>query len=387
MNGVSSLSRKAFLAATAAALGVGFAISAVGASAQEYKIGLVSSLTGPGAFIGDPFHKAAKLAVDRANAAGGINGKKVQLIVYDSEASADKTLVFVKKLINDDKVSVILGPDFSGTVRASLPTIEEAQIVSLYNTPIIEPKPDSFHFTPWPSEETGYRVALKSLQGRGIKTMGVIATTDLSGESGNRWVQKLHAEYGIQITITERMEMADKDVTAQLTKIKAARPDAVFSIGSGAIVAVVAKGYVRLGFTQPLMLSTGAISGTFPELLKGITPDTLIFATYNLLVVDTLPDSHVSKKPIKDFLKVYKDAYGKDGDQYGGSGWDMAHIAMDAMRKVGTDRVKIRDEIQKVKDYPGTMAPITFSKTQHRGTADSAFIMSQFKDGKFMLTK
>jgi branched-chain amino acid transport system substrate-binding protein len=357
------------------------------ASAQEYKIGLVSSLTGAGSFIGDPFAKGAKMAVDKANAAGGINGKKIDLIVYDSEASADKTLVFVKKLINDDKVAVILGPDFSGTVRASLPTIEEAQIVSLYNTPIVEPKPQSFYFTPWPSEQTGYRVALKSLQARGVKNLGVIATTDLSGQSGLDWVQKLHAEYGMQLTLVERMEMVDKDVTAQLTKIKAARPDAVFEIGSGAIVAVVCKAYTRLGFIQPLMLSTGAISATFPELLKDITPDTLIFATYNLLVVDTLPDSNGSKKPILDFLKLYKDTYGKDGDQYGGSGWDLGNIAINAMRKVGTDRVGIRDNIQTVRDYPGTMAPITFTPEQHRGTADDAFIMAQFKDGKFLLTK
>jgi branched-chain amino acid transport system substrate-binding protein len=357
------------------------------ATAQDYKIGLVSSLTGAGSFIGDPFLKGAKMVVDKANAAGGINGRKVELIVYDSEASADKTLVFVKKLINDDKVAVILGPDFSGTVRASLPTIEEAQIVSLYNTPIVEPKPNSFYFTPWPSEQTGYRVALKSLQARGVKNLGVIATTDLSGQSGLDWVQKLHDEYGMQLTLVERMEMADKDVTAQLTKVKAARPDAVFSIGSGAIVAVVCKAYTRLGFTQPLMLSTGAISATFPELLKGITPDTLIFATYNLLVVDTLPDSNVSKKPILDFLKLYKDTYGKDGDQYGGSGWDLGNIAITAMRKVGTDRVAIRNEIQTVRDYPGTMAPITFTPEQHRGTADDAFIMAQFKDGKFLLTK
>jgi branched-chain amino acid transport system substrate-binding protein len=357
------------------------------ATAQEYKIGLVSSLTGAGSFIGDPFNKGAKMAVDKANAAGGINGKKIELIVYDSEASADKTLVFVKKLINDDKVAVILGPDFSGTVRASLPTIEEAPIVSLYNTPIVEPKPNSFYFTPWPSEQTGYRVALKSLQARGVKNLAVIATTDLSGQSGLDWVQKLHAEYGMQLTLVERMEMVDKDVTAQLTKIKAARPDAVFEIGSGAIVAVVCKAYTRLGFTQPLMLSTGAISATFPELLKGITPDTLIFATYNLLVVDTLPDSNVSKKPIMDFLKLYKDTYGKDGDQYGGSGWDLGNIAINAMRKVGIDRVAIRDNIQTVRDYPGTMAPITFTPEQHRGTADDAFIMAQFKDGKFLLTK
>ena len=383
MESLCAMTRQVFLIAAMISL----SLLARGANAQDYKIGLVSSISGPGSFIGDSFAKGAKLAVDQANSAGGIDGKEIQLIVYDSEASADKTLVFVKKLINDDKVSVILGPDFSGTVRASLPLIEEARITSLYNTPIIEPQPNSFHFTPWPSEEAGYRVALKSLQGRGVKTLGVIATTDLSGESGFTWIQKLHAEYGIDIIASERMDMADKDVTAQLTKLKVARPDAVYSIGSGAIVAVVAKGFVRLGLTQPLMLSTGAVSSSFPELLKGIEPDTLIFATYDLLVVGMLPDSDVSKKPIEDFLAAYKETYGKDGDQYGGSGWDLAHIAIDAMRKVGADPVRIRDEIQTVKNYPGTIAALTFTPQQHRGAADDAFVMAQFKDGKFILTK
>jgi branched-chain amino acid transport system substrate-binding protein len=342
----SVVGRKLFLIMALASL----ALTSQPAYAQAYKIGLVSSQTGPGSFIGDPFAKAAKLAVDQANAAGGIDGKTIRLIAYDSEASADKTLTFVKKLIYDDKVSVILGPDFSGTVRASLPLIEEARIPALYDTPIIEPQPNSFHFTPWPSEEAGYRVALKSLRGRGVKTLGVIATTDLSGESGLGWIEKLRAEYGIAIVASERMDMADKDVTAQLTKLKVARPDAVFSVGSGAIVAVVAKAYVRLGFTKPLMISTGAVSGAFPQLLKGIEPDTLIFATYDILVAGALPDSDPSKKPIAEFLKAYKEKYGQDGDQYGGAGWDLAHIAIDAMRKVGSDPVKIRDEIQRVQN-------------------------------------
>src|SRR5690606_6380389 len=124
---------------------------------------------------------SAKMAVDRANEAGGIDGKKIELIVYDSEASADKALVFVKRLISDDKVSVILGPDISSTVRATLPTIEEAGVPALYNTPVIEPKANSFHFTPWPSEEVSYRVPLASMQKRGIKKLAVIATTDTTG--------------------------------------------------------------------------------------------------------------------------------------------------------------------------------------------------------------
>ena len=357
------------------------------ATGQEYKIGLVASATGYGSFIGDPFVKSAKMAVEKANAAGGINGKKIELIIYDSEGSADKTLVFVKKLIQSDNVSILLGPDFSGTVRASLPTIEAAKMPTLYNTPIIPPKADSYHFTPWPSEETGYRVALKSLQARGVKKLAVIATTDLSGKSGLDWVEKVHGEYGMELVKVERMEPADKDVTAQLTNIRAAHPDAVFSIGSGAIVAVVCKGYTRLGFNQPLMLSTGAISSKFPELLKGITPDTLIFASYNMLVVDTLPDSDPIKKPMQEFIKLYKDKTGEAADFFASSGWDLANIAIDALRAVGTDNDKIKAYIESVKDYPAMLAPLTFTKDNHRGAADSAFIMAQFKDGKFFLTK
>jgi branched-chain amino acid transport system substrate-binding protein len=374
---------KAGLMAGALALGVA---QPAAAQSDSYKIGLVSSLTGPGAFLGDPFSRAAKMAVDQANAAGGINGKKVELIIYDTEASADKSLVFVKKLISEDKVSVILGPDFSGTVRAVLPTVDEAGVPTLYNTPVVEPKPGSFHFTPWPSEEVSYRVPLTSMQKRGIKKLAVIATTDATGESGLKQLTGLAANYGVTVGPVERMEVADKDATAQLTNIKASNPDAMFFIGSGAAVAVVARGYTRLGMRQPMIIGTGAVSATFPELLKGITPDTLIFPTYKMIVVDSLPDSDPNKKPILDFMKAYQDKQGKRADFYAGAGWDLANIAINAMKKAGTDPKKIRDAIQQVKNYPATMAVLSFSPENHRGAGPDAQVMGQFKDGKFMAT-
>jgi len=215
------LSSKIAAVLAAAATAVVAVPTAEAQTADSYKIGLGASITGPGSFLGDPFSKSAQLAVDRANAAGGINGKKIELVIYDTEASADKSLVFVKRLISDDKVSVILGPDFSGTVRAVLPTTEAAGVPVLYNTPVIEPKAGSFHFTPWPSEEASYRVALTSLKARGVKKVGILATTDLSGESGMKQVQRLAGEYGITVGTVERMEMQDKDATSQLTNIKA----------------------------------------------------------------------------------------------------------------------------------------------------------------------
>ncbi len=362
-------------------------LAAADAASDAYKIGLMGAITGPGSFLGDPFSRAGKIAVDNANATGGINGKQIELVTYDTEASADKSLVFAKRLIFDDKVSVILGPDFSGTVRAILPTTDEAGVPVLYNTPVIEPKPNSFHFTPWPSEETSYRVALQALQKKGVKKLAVLATTDVTGESGLGQIRKLAEQYGLTLVASERMEPQDKDVTAQLTNIRGAGPEAVFFVGSGGTVAIVCKGYTQLGLNQPLVVSTGAVSGRLPELLKGITPAELIFPTYKLLVVDQLPANDPNRAPIQDFVKIYEAKTGKKADFYAGAGWDLAHLAIDAMKKVGTDRTKIKDAVEQVKNYPATMAVLTFSPENHRGAGPDAQVMGQLKDGKFLLLK
>ena len=98
-----------------------------------------------------------------------------------------------------------------------------------------------------------------------------------------------------------------------------------------------------------------------PELLKGITPAELIFPTYKLLVVDELPANDPNRAPIQDFVKIYEAKTGKKADFYAGAGWDLAHLAIDAMKKVGTDRTKIKDAVEQVKNYPATMAVLTFS--------------------------
>ena len=136
-----------------------------------------------------------------------------------------------------------------------------------------------------------------------------------------------------------------------------------------------------------VMLSTGGVSATFPQLLKDITPDTLIFPTYKMIVVDTLPTSDPNRQPILDFMKLYEEKQGKKADFYAGAGWDLAHIAIEALKKAGSDPKKIRDEIQRVKDYPATMAVLTFAPDNHRGAGPSAQVMGQFKDGKFMAAK
>jgi branched-chain amino acid transport system substrate-binding protein len=383
---VGNLSRRAqlkLMLGVAAATSLAQNLAAQTTEAPPLKIGMLASLTGPGAFGGDPTAKAAKLAVDQVNAAGGINGRKVELTTYDTEGSADKALVFMKRLIGEDQVSVVLGPDFSATVRASLPASEEAKVPVLFMTPIVEPKPDSYQFTTFPSEETSYRVALSHLKARKVHKLSVVATTDLTGESGVKNLQRLSGEYDITLVAIERLEGLDKDVTPQLTNAARATPDAIFYIGTGAGVAVICKGFVRLGLQQPLVISTGAVSGTFPQLLKGIAPDILLFPTYKMMLSDALPADDPNKIEIDKFSKIYEEAYKKKADFYAGSGWDVARIAMLAMGTGGDDRTKIRDAILQIHNFVGAFTTVSFAPGQHRGGGADAQVMGQFKDDKF----
>jgi branched-chain amino acid transport system substrate-binding protein len=357
--------------------------------AEPFRVGIIASETGAVSFLGDPFIKSVRMRVDAVNAAGGINGRKVQLFAYDDESSPDKALAFAKRLVAEDKVSVILGPSLSSTTRAILPTTEAAKVPVLYNTPINEPPPGSFQFSVWPSEETSYRVALQELQKRGVKRLGVLATTDTTGESGFSWLNKLAPTYGMAVVGAERLNINDKDVTPQMTVLRGKNPDAVFTALSGAAVAAVCRSYVRLGMKQPLVFSTGAVTSNFPELLKGITPDTLIFPTYKVLLgPDALLSSDPSRKPLVEYFKDYQAKYGKVPDSTGGSGFDAAGLAFLALGKVNVnDPLKVREALQQVKNYAGVNAVYTFTPEQQRGAGPSEQRMGQFKDGKFMMIK
>lgn len=377
------------LAAALAALWGGGLRLALAQAGEPFRVGIIASETGPVSFLGDPFIKSVRMRVDEINAAGGINGRPVQLIAYDDESSPDKALTFAKKLIAEDRVTAILGPSLSSTTRAILPTVEAAKVPILYNTPINEPPAGSFQFSVWPSEETSYRVALQDLQRRGVKRLAVLATTDTTGESGFTWLNKLAPTYGMTVVATERLNITDRDVTAQMTKVRGANPDAVFVALSGAAVAAVCRSYVRLGMKQPLVVSTGAITTNFPELLKGITPETFIFPTYKVLLgPDAVTQSDPSYKPLSEYFRAYQSKYGRRPDSTGGSGYDAASLVFEALRQVNAnDPIKTRDALQQIKNFVGANAVYNFSPDQHRGAGPNEQLMGQFKDGQFLMIK
>jgi len=118
--------RKLSVVTTICLLVAGFFVTQ--AVADSYKVGAVFSVTGRTSFLGHPEKKTAELVVDQINKAGGINGKKLELLVYDTEGDATKTNLAVKKLITQDKVCAVIGPSLSGTSMAVVPLAEKYKI-------------------------------------------------------------------------------------------------------------------------------------------------------------------------------------------------------------------------------------------------------------------
>ena len=189
-----SRTRRAQLVLAAASLA-----AACGASAQEtLKIGAIYSTSGPGAFLGVPEERGLRLKADEINKAGGINGRKVELVVYDSEGNTTKAAQLARRLIESDKVLAIVGPSSSGESLQVLPIANELK------TPLIAhagTEKMTSPVTPWvfntpPTDRVVAAHLLGVFKKRGITQLGLMSSADGFGQSGANVVKELARNTG-----------------------------------------------------------------------------------------------------------------------------------------------------------------------------------------------
>lgn len=353
-------------------------------AAGPYKLGLIAAATGYGSFIGDPEVKAVRLYVKQLNQAGGIGGQPVDLVVYDSEGSPEKAVVAMKRLITQDKVTAIVGPDFSATVRAVIPIVDEAKIVTYVMTPVIKPAPGSYMFASWPIQEYAYERQLVWFKKRGLNTLGVLASTDTTGQEGVKFLRELGQRVGIKLVV-EQFNITDVDVSPQLLNLRRRGAQGIMAAVSGKPFAVIAKGMKQLNMNVPLLASTGSVTNTLGELLKGIEPETLLLPTVRFLVADQLPANDPQRAPIERLKKAYKQEYGVDADQYAAVAWDTVDIVSKAIAATGGDATRMRDHIENLSNYVGTLCTVNMKRDDHHGCTPDGYVLVLFKNGKFVL--
>ena len=351
----------------------------VAAQSEPFRIGAVYAVTGPASFLGDAEAKAARLAVDQINAAGGIKGRKVELILEESKSQETAAVLSVRKLITQDKVSVILGPSRTGDAMAAIPIVNEAGIVMLppvSGVGVVEPVAQrKFVFRPGQGGELSVGKVLDYARRAGWKRMGVLYSSDAYGEDGRDNMRRLAATKGVVVGREESFASTATDLKPQLTNLRSANVDAIFVHGIGAPSVVVYRNAAELGFKTPLVSGHGQANSAFRKAVgEDVVGQPVVGAP--VLVWQELPAKHPQRAPSENFAKLFQAKYGVPPDMFAGVAYDSAQMTFKALEEVGDDRAKIRDWFEtRVKNFVGVTGTFTFSATDHGGLTSDALVM------------
>ena len=358
--------------------------------AEPIKIGSVLSLTGPAAFLGDPELKTLQIYIDRTNAEGGLLGRPIALVAYDDGSEAANANGFAKRLIEDDRVDVLIGGTTTGSTMAMYPLAERAEIpfISLAGGVVIVEPVKKWMFKVAHNDRMAAERVFADAKKRGLTKIALLSETSGFGQSGRKEALATAPKAGVEIVADETYGPKDTDVTAQLTKIRAIDGlQAIFVFGLGEGPAVVAKDIAQLGIALPVYQAHGVASQEFIRLAgKAAEGERLPAAA--ILVPDQLADSDPQKAVLKDYIALFAAKTGGDVSTFGGHARDAFFIWKAAVERAGSvDKAKVRDEIEKTTGFIGTGGLVAMSPEDHLGLSATAFRMIEIKDGKWKLAE
>jgi branched-chain amino acid transport system substrate-binding protein len=385
--------RRITVLATICFFGVGLLISQAQAFKGTYKVGALFAVTGKWSFLGDPEKKTAEMLVEQINAAGGVNGRKLELIVYDTEGDATKTNLAFKKLITKDKVCAVIGPSGSGTTMAIIPVAEQNEIPLIScaaSYKIVHNdktgKPYKWVFKTPQTDTMAAEAIYTHLFKRGITKIAIVSVTSGFGASGRGELIRLAPKYGMTIVADEKYGPKDTDMTAQLTKIKGKAPQALVNWSVGPTQVTVLRNYRDLGMDKiPFYQSHGFGSRKNIELAAGAAEG--VYCPLGACnIAELLPANHPQKDVTMQYMKNYKAKYNEPLSSFGGHAWDSLNMVVQALSNVGDDKAKIRDYLENnIKGFVGQHGVFNYSPDDHNGLTNESFAMVIVKDGDWAL--
>jgi len=352
-----------------------------------YKIGGIFAITGANSFLGEPERNSMELLAEQINARGGINGRPIELVIYDTEGDATKAVLNANKLIEKDNVLAIVGPSLSGTTLGVVPIVEKAQVplISCAASVKITTPVKKWVFKTPQTDVMAVAKIYEYMKGQGLKKIAILSVSNAFGDSGRQQLLEQSADYGYEIVADERFGPQDTDMTPQLTKIRALKPQAIICWGTNPGPAVIAKNMRQLGIKIPLYQSHGVASKKFIE-LAGEAADGIILPTGKILVAGVLPESDPQKQILQQYVADYEAKFKVEVSGFGGYAWDGLQILAQAIEKAGDDRGKVRDEIEKINGYVGISGIFRFSPEDHNGlNKEEAFVMVRIEGGDWQI--
>jgi branched-chain amino acid transport system substrate-binding protein len=345
-----------------------------GGGGDKVRIGVFMSTTGSTANFGISSVNGIKLAADEINAAGGINGKQVELLVQDDRSDASEAATIVTKFVTQDQVHGIIGEVASSRSIAAAPIAQNAKIPMLTpssTNPEVTKKGNFIFRSCFIDPYQGAAIAQFAAKTLGAKTAAIMVDRKNDYSTGlEKVISETFTKFGGKIVATQSYQEGDQDFNAQLTSLKGSNPEVLFVPGYYNDVGLIAKQARDKGITVPLIGGDGWDSEQLYKI--GGTALNVSYFTNHYSPYDTDP------KVVK-FVNDYKAKYGSIPDALAATAYDAARIMFDAVKRskslTGPD---IRDALAATKDYPGVTGTVTFNENRD---AVKPIVMIEIKDG------
>ena len=349
------------------------------AAGNTVKIGFLGALTGDVAMFGKPTLEGMKIAADEINAAGGVLGKKIEIIEADNRGDKQEGAAITQKFISRDNVAAIVGDPTTGITKVAAPIAQKAQVVILSagstGTGVVEIGDFVFRDTLLDS------VAIPALMEwffkvKGWKKVAVITSDNNDYSVGlSQTFRDAVKGKNIQIVADEKIKDGDKDFSAQITNIKAKNPDGIFFSGYYTEGALLMKEARKQGLKANIFGGDGISPSTFIELGGSAVEGAMAYLGFS-------PENTGTET--SKFVEVYKKRTGQIPEMFGAQGYDAVKLLAEAMKKANSIDPKIfRTALASTKNFPGVSGTITIRP--NREPVKSPICLLEVKGGKYVL--
>jgi branched-chain amino acid transport system substrate-binding protein len=351
------------------------------------KIGAVLDITGAGASLGVPERQTLEMLADQVNADGGIDGRKIELLIEDNQSTEDGAARAASKLLQTDQVHILLGASRTGPSLAMRPIAEQAKIpmISLAaNQKIVDGS--EWVFKTAQNDRVVIERMVDDMTEKGYKRVALARDASGFGEGVAEMFTEIGAPAGIEVVATEKFAPDASDFTAQMVNLRNANADAVVIWGIPPAASLAQVAYVQLGPDLPVYQSHGIGNQVFLD-TAGAAADGLLAPLGRMLVAEQLPEDDPQKEVVTQFIADYEAEYGENPSTFAGHAYDGFWIAVNALKDVGTDPNELRDAIESVNEWPGVSGIFTMTPEDHSGLTKEALVLVTVESGQWKLVE
>lgn len=348
-------------------------LSSPAAAAEPYEVNVSLGLTGQGALLGSQIRVSLHLIEDLTNKHGGIKGRPLKFVISDDQTNPQIAVQLFNGYLAS-KVPIVLGPALTAPCLAIIPLVANGPFTWCL-TPTAEPPQNSYVFTVSASLFDDLDVIVRYFRLKGYSKIGIITGNDATGQNVERLIAvalQEPANKNMRVVASERFGLTDINVAAQMSRLKAAAPDAIVAWSTGSPWGTLLHGINDAGITVPIAGSPGNMLYSAMAQFNDLLPEKLVFPGPN-----ALKRGGAKPGPVRDAQDAFYRAFDSINARpdFGNIVvWDAITLAVDALEHLGPTATasQLRTYIENVHGWAGTQGVYDFSDGRQRGVAENA---------------